>query len=85
MVNAFVAVRDLARFDDVKRVQEDAEAVESESGAGQASRPIDELGSVTRSSSKGTVNLNIQLQLPSDASGEVYDKFFEAMKKHGLI
>jgi hypothetical protein len=29
-----------------------------------------------------TVNLNVQLQLPPDATGEIYDKFFEAMKKH---
>jgi hypothetical protein len=34
---------------------------------------------------QSAINLNIQLQLPSDASGEVYDKFFAAMKKHGLI
>lgn len=29
-----------------------------------------------------TVNLNIQLQLPADSSGDVYDKFFEAMRKN---
>ena len=29
-----------------------------------------------------TVNINVQLQVPPDSSGEVYDKFFEAMKKH---
>ena len=29
-----------------------------------------------------TVNLNIELALPVDASGDVYDKFFAAMKKY---
>lgn len=31
-----------------------------------------------------TVNLNIELSLPVDATGEVYDAFFKAMKKHLL-
>ena len=29
-----------------------------------------------------TVNINVQLQVPADATGEIYDKFFSAMKKH---
>lgn len=29
-----------------------------------------------------TLNLNIELQVPSDPTGEVYEKFFAAMKKH---
>lgn len=29
-----------------------------------------------------TVNLNIELSVPVDATGEVYEKFFAAMKKH---
>lgn len=28
------------------------------------------------------VNINIELQLPADPTGEVYDKFFSAMRKH---
>lgn len=31
-----------------------------------------------------TINLNIELSLPIDATGEVYDRFFLAMKKHIL-
>lgn len=31
-----------------------------------------------------TVNINIQLQLPADATTETYDRFFEAMRKHLL-
>lgn len=30
------------------------------------------------------VNMNIELSLPADATGEVYEKFFAAMKKHLL-
>jgi hypothetical protein len=29
-----------------------------------------------------TVNLNIELALPADESGKVYDAFFRSMKKH---
>lgn len=29
-----------------------------------------------------TINLNIELSIPTDATGEVYDKFFAAMRKH---
>jgi hypothetical protein len=29
-----------------------------------------------------TVNINVQLQVPPDATGDIYDKFFEAMRKH---
>jgi hypothetical protein len=31
-----------------------------------------------------TVNINIQLQLPADATSETYERFFEAMRKHIL-
>ena len=31
-----------------------------------------------------TMNLNIELSLPADATGEVYEAFFKAMKKHLL-
>lgn len=31
-----------------------------------------------------SINLNIELSLPADSSGEVYDVFFKAMKKHLL-
>ncbi|KRR14598.1 hypothetical protein CQ12_10725 [Bradyrhizobium jicamae] len=31
-----------------------------------------------------TVNINIQLQLPADATADTYDRFFEAMRKHLL-
>lgn len=29
-----------------------------------------------------SVNLNIELQLPADPTGDIYDKFFAAMRKH---
>jgi hypothetical protein len=29
-----------------------------------------------------TLNINIQLQLPADATSETYERFFSAMRKH---
>ncbi len=95
MVNAFIAVRDLSEPDEVS----EQEAVEnsnlprndkSQANSDKSQEGPDGSGAIVHSvasgpNGKGTVNLNIQLQLPSDASGEIYDKFFAAMKKHGLI
>jgi hypothetical protein len=36
----------------------------------------------TNGSEGMTININIQLQVPADATGEIYEKFFEAMRKH---
>ena len=45
--------------------------------------PLRELPVKTREIADGlTVNINVQLQVPPDATGEIYDKFFEAMRKH---
>lgn len=39
--------------------------------------------STRRSSESGVIlNLNIELQVPPDPTGEVYEKFFASMKKH---
>ena len=40
------------------------------------------INKAVQSASGLTLNLNIELQVPSDPTGEVYDKFFSAMKKH---
>ena len=52
--------------------------------------PVDERPSRSMGVTRGTgvdLVVNIQLQLPPSADGEVYDKLFEAMAKHlrGLI
>lgn len=83
MVNAFVAIRDLADFDDLSISDEELnEGVDSGGGErNQSGRPFPD----EKQPKHGVVNVNIQLQLPSDATGEVYEKFFEAMKKHGIV
>ena len=48
-----------------------------------ASAPLGPHVSQTIPAANGvTINLNIELSIPTDATGEVYDKFFAAMKKH---
>lgn len=85
MVNAFVAVRDLSKFGDAETVE--VSGTDDTGTKDKQESDPDELPALPMKSgsNRSTVNLNIQLQLPSDASGEIYDKFFEAMKKHGLI
>jgi hypothetical protein len=82
MVGTFKALCRLGDFSDVNLVDEQ--------------RPTPETTQLTRGSSVSqstttavgrdglTVNLNIQLQLPSDATAETYERFFEAMRKHLL-
>ena len=82
MVTAFVSTRELSDFTDEVLEENSVQVDPSE---------IFETKSVMKEATQkpspvvGGVNINIQLQLPSDATGEIYDKFFEAMKKHGLI
>ena len=85
MVNAFVAIRELASFDT---------AFDGEGDVTAGTESIDKVNSTVQetialpsaaNAARGMVNVNIQLQLPSDATGEVYDRFFEAMKKHGIV
>lgn len=79
VVNAFLAVRDLSDFGDT----EDTSEVESKK---DDNKTIDRKVKVeTFNGSQANLNINIQLQLPPDTTGEIYDRFFEAMKKHGLI
>lgn len=94
MVNAFVAVREIAKFGDEPEGSSPANQADNHgdnhgdgNGASErvAASKVTAIPAAPAKSSNGAVNLNIQLQLPSDASGEVYDKFFAAMKKHGLI
>jgi hypothetical protein len=86
MVTAFTSVRDLAKFDLEETGNLGPLPNEQTSAIGDAERVIkDPSIDIAKNRVGSGVNLNIQLQLPSDATGEVYDKFFEAMKKHGLI
>ena len=85
MVGTFRAMCELADFDNALASNDDADEIIEEIETGAV-----KLKGSARASNAGragdglTVNINVQLQLPSDASGEVYDKFFEAMRKHLL-
>jgi hypothetical protein len=87
IVNAFLAVKELSSFseaedsDDVSaEPDEDDDVTESSPRIPKEQPNIPPVGG-----NSPNVTVNIQLQLPADATGEIYDKFFAAMKKHGLI
>ena len=90
MANAFIAVRDLASFDDsIPLPDSDSDSHDTDDGDSVSPEFEKKIkttpGEKVKESGSTQVNLNIQLQLPADATGEIYEKFFEAMKKHGLI
>lgn len=80
MVGTF---RALAQYGDFETHSSDT------SGEKEASVPDESVTAQAVSRSIGTssgltVNLNIELTVPTDPTGDVYDKFFAAMKKHLL-
>ncbi|WP_159087017.1 DUF5343 domain-containing protein [Loktanella sp. Alg231-35] len=87
MVNAFIAVRDLSKFEDQSDEQNFTDEAQADKASDKTKGDLETKSKppIPALPGRSAVNLNIQLQLPSDASGEVYDKFFAAMKKHGLI
>lgn len=85
MVNAFTAIRELAKFGDEEETEAEVTDPESNSGSGLPKKKLLDGSNDDQTSKPTQVNINIQLQLPADTSGEVYDRFFEAMKKHGLV
>jgi hypothetical protein len=86
MVNAFNAVRQLATFSEAEEnegtdnSEPEAPKIKNNTDARSGSGP--DANSPRGKESGAAININIQLQLPADASGEIYDKLFEAMKKH---
>jgi hypothetical protein len=83
MVSTFKALAQFADFSsaiDVRPASSTAAPTPSSSSNGTA-------GSISASvpgPNGMTINLNVELSLPADATGEVYDAFFKAMKKHLL-
>ncbi|MGB3795190.1 MAG: DUF5343 domain-containing protein [Alteraurantiacibacter sp.] len=78
MVSTFRALAEYGEFVGVKKHSNNDESKDESETAAQTKIevPID-------SSSPGmTVNLNVELVVPTDATGDVYDKFFAAMRKH---
>jgi len=80
MVNTFKALSDVATFDEEGG---EADDIHEETKGPDRSGIKGRHREMSFSNAAGmTVNINVQLQVPPDATGEIYDKFFEAMKKH---
>ena len=80
MVSTF---RALAQYGDFENVGDGT--AQNEQADLQAKEDAAAVTTLTKSISGSTgltVNLNIELSVPTDATGEVYEKFFAAMKKH---
>lgn len=83
MVTAFNAVKELAEFSsepaDEIAESETSEDVDPNRLVNRGAQAPHEIGQ-QQLGGQPSININIQLQLPSDATGEVYEKFFEAMR-----
>ena len=83
MVSTF---KSLAEFGKFENLGEDASPPEVATVAddlgGGAVIPPQVVPQISTRSNGPAVNINIELQLPADPTGEVYEKFFAAMKKH---
>lgn len=83
VVSTFKSLCKLAKFDEIQARSGAEEVEELVDPARRATDLPRRFTSTAPQVASGmTVNLNVQLQLPPDATGEIYDKFFEAMKKH---
>lgn len=83
MVSTFKAICQLGDFS----ISDDAvEEKDANLGNGKAapSAGVRKSTATTTGASELAVNINIQLQLPADATAETYDRFFEAMRRHLL-
>lgn len=79
MVKAFSAFVDLSKIDALQD-----EVVNDQGRMTVSSSVTDEQEDKERSKEVVAVNVNIQLQVPLDSSGDSYEKFFEAMRKYLL-
>lgn len=80
MVGTFKA---LAQFGDFDRLETSASSTEFSQGNSADDVPTYAPATVSSPKSEGlALVFNLQLSLPGDATGDVYDKFFAAMKKH---
>lgn len=78
MVATFQTLVGLASFEGSESPSPEESIELSKSRDATANKPHDMQARVPASS----ININIQLQLPADSKGDVYDRFFESMKKH---
>ena len=84
MVGTFKALCNLADFGTSvqKTVAAGASNAHKEPGIDKAGPAVAVEAAAPGISNDMTVNINIQLQVPADATGEIYEKFFAAMRKH---
>lgn len=85
MVATFRALAQFGEFDGIDAAS--PESVEPTSAAPSNAASSNATSAVSRQISGAggmTINLNVELVVPTDATGDVYDKFFAAMKKHLL-
>jgi Family of unknown function (DUF5343) len=81
MVSTF---QSLAQYADFESIPDSAETDATPTIHAITESKVAPLVSQIPSANGVTINLNIELVVPTDATGEVYDKFFGAMKKHLL-
>ena len=83
MASTFKSLAEFGSFANEKGDSTASDATtESSSSASDNSIPAQPNEQVVTDSMSPAVNINIELQLPADPTGEVYDKFFAAMKKY---
>ncbi len=83
MVSTFRALAQFGNFDtaDNAKVDNNAEGAATLLSPNNSSKTVSVIPTIV--SGQGmTINLNIELSVPADATGDVYDKFFAAMKRH---
>lgn len=80
MVTTFKAFREMGDFDPVQ-TSAPTKAKPSVQGSAEVPKP-DPVFKGPEVAGEPSININVQLQVPPDATGEIYDKFFEAMRKH---
>jgi Family of unknown function (DUF5343) len=83
MVGTFKALCRLGDFSGVTSVEETLPDTEAQAASPRRSQ-VQEPATTMVGRDGLTVNINIQLQLPSDATADTYERFFDAMRKHLL-
>jgi hypothetical protein len=82
VVSTFKAICQLADFSAARAGLEDESDIESGEAKAKTGTKLKAREATLIGGNGMTVNINVQLQVPADATGEIYDKFFEAMRKH---
>ena len=73
-----------SKIDKAKKTEKSTKAYPKDTMENQKESPFSNLNRRFDTKSNMTINLNIQLTVPETTDEEVYNKFFEAMKKHLL-